>query len=315
MSKISREKTEIVEELHKPIRIHFPRRKIKVYGVGESLQADLIHLKNLKKENRGYCYMLTCIDTFSKYAFAIPLKTKSATEVTNAFHKILKTYKYRKFVKNLCVDEGTEFYNSEFKNLMKANQINMFSVHSKIKSSIIERFNRTLKNAMFKNFHLISKFNWIDHYEKIIETYNSKIHSTIKLQPNKVNKSNEKRILKDIYHKNSIKRSINTPYKLGQFVRIADVGNAFRRGFQPNYSTEVYKIVKINNTFPVTYKIADSADNVLTKSYYKEEFTSVKNKDAYLIENIIRKQGDKALVRWLGFSSSYDSWIPLRDIY
>ena len=61
--------------------------------------------------NKGYKYILTVIDVFSKYAWAIPIKDKTAASVTKAFEKII----YDKIKKKLWVDEGKEFYNTTFK--------------------------------------------------------------------------------------------------------------------------------------------------------------------------------------------------------
>ena len=45
--------------------------------------------------NKGFRFLLCVIDTFSKYAWIIPLKDKKGIAITNAFQKALK-YLYRK---------------------------------------------------------------------------------------------------------------------------------------------------------------------------------------------------------------------------
>lgn len=78
-------------------------------GIGESLQADLVSFQDLKSHNKGFQYILTVIDSFSKYGFAQPLKTKKTSEVAAAFRKIIDGYKYKRYIKNLCVDRGDFF--------------------------------------------------------------------------------------------------------------------------------------------------------------------------------------------------------------
>ena len=82
--------------MHRPARRHFKRRGIIVSGIDEQWQADLADLKSLSRYNKKYRYLLGCIDVFSKYAWVLPLKTKSAQEVLGAFREILKGRRYPK---------------------------------------------------------------------------------------------------------------------------------------------------------------------------------------------------------------------------
>ena len=74
-SKISRKKfrdwlsQQDVNTLHKPARGRYQRSRVIVFEIDEQFQADLVHLQNLSPYNKGYKYLLTCIDIFSKYAF------------------------------------------------------------------------------------------------------------------------------------------------------------------------------------------------------------------------------------------------------
>ena len=60
-----------------------------VSGPNEIWSADLIDMREFSNENKDYNYLLNVIDIFSKYAWSIPLKTKTASEVTKAFESIL----------------------------------------------------------------------------------------------------------------------------------------------------------------------------------------------------------------------------------
>src|SRR5215468_11628681 len=102
-------KENIAHELHKPARKSFPRRKVKILGIGDLLQADLVEMIPYSKENKGYKYLLTLIDCFSKKAYAAPVKDKTAKNVKSAMESILPDN-----VKNLQTDEGKEFFNKDF---------------------------------------------------------------------------------------------------------------------------------------------------------------------------------------------------------
>ena len=92
---------------------------------------------------------MTCIDIFSKYSWVIPLKDKKGINVKNALEKIFK----ERSPKFLWTDRGKEFYNKQVQDLLNENNIKLYSANnSEIKSSVIERFNRTFKNMMYKKF-------------------------------------------------------------------------------------------------------------------------------------------------------------------
>ncbi len=77
-------KAVVVEELHKLARRNYPRRKFDIRGIDESWQGDLVEMQPYAQENKGYRYMLTVIDVFSKYAWAVPVKSKSGADVSAA---------------------------------------------------------------------------------------------------------------------------------------------------------------------------------------------------------------------------------------
>ena len=137
------------EELHKAKRKNYPRRKIIVNHIDEIFAADLVEMQKFAKLNRGYRYFLTRIDIFSKHSWVIPLKDKKGINVKNAFQKIFKQRK----CKFLWIDRGKEFYNKQVQDLLNENDIKLYSTNnSEIKSAVVERFNRTFKNMMFKKF-------------------------------------------------------------------------------------------------------------------------------------------------------------------
>lgn len=165
-----------VDELHTPARRNFPRRKVIMRAIDETWQADLIDMQNYSRFNKGFNYMLTVIDNVSKFAWAIPLKNKSGSELTSALSKLFKN---GRIPKNIHVDRGTEFYNAKVKQLLKTHNINLYSTYSEKKASICERFNRTLKTKMWKKFSFNGNYKWYDMLPGLISDYND----TIKIEP------------------------------------------------------------------------------------------------------------------------------------
>lgn len=254
-------KLDVVNELHKQVRKKFPRRRVIQKGIDDTWQIDLVEMIPYAKFNKQYKYLLTVIDIFSKYAFAMPVKSKSGTDVTDAMKKIFSNSK--RVPKNIHSDQGKEFFNSKFKELMNKNKINHYHTFTDLKASICERFNRTLKNKMWKMFSFNGNYKWITFLDKLVEKYNNTRHSTIKEKPVNVTSKNEKHLLKTVY--NHPKIFLNGKFNINDFVRITKYKGVFAKGYEPNWSTEIFKIYKIRNTNPVTYLLKDFDDEINCK--------------------------------------------------
>lgn len=302
---------DIAHELHTPARKHFKRRKVVVKGFDNHWQCDLIDMQKYSSFNKGYKHMLTVIDVFSKYAWVKPLKTKTAKEISIAMEDI---FKLGRIPKHLQSDLGTEFYNEEFKKLMVKYKINHYSTYSSLKASVVERFNRTLKNLMWKRFTVNGSYNWIDMINGLVKLYNTKKHSTIKMKPSEVSKHNEKELLDTVYAYKKPKTKTKQKFEMDDYVRISKYKGQFEKAYTPNFSTEIFRIVQVLSTDPITYKLVDEENQPIAGGFYQEELVKVKHNDIYLVEKVIKKKGDNVLVKWLGFPSSKNSWTHKNNI-
>lgn len=307
MSEIKRE---IVEELHKPVRIHFPRRRVIVKGLDDLFQADLVEMILYSKINKGYKYILVVIDVFSKFLWTKAVKNKSGPDVTQAMKSIL--IKSNRIPQNLQTDLGKEFYNQNFQNLMKKFNINHYSTFSNMKACVVERVNRTLKNAMWKEFSLQGTYKWLDLLSKLTDKYNATKHRTINVKPKDVNKSNEKQILANAY--NNIKTVGIVKFKIGDSVRISKHREAFVKGYTPNWSNEIFIINQVKLTNPITYTLKDQSGHLIKGGFYEYELQKVKYPDVYLVEKVLKRKGDMVYVKWLGFNKTHNSWIHKSNI-
>lgn len=305
-------KKQIVEELHKPARRTFLRRGVILKGIDDLWMVDLIELCSYMKENKGYKYILAVIDCFSKFAWLSPLKSKSGKEVAAAFEKVI-TRGGRK-PRNLQSDRGKEFYNSFFQNIIKTNRINHYSTFSNMKACIVERFIRTIKNKLWKQFSLQGTYKWITIYEDIVKRYNNTKHRTIQMKPSAVKgKKIEKYLLENVYSNKKrgvtlYSRTKRPKYKVGDFVRISKHKADFDKGYRPSWSTEIFKIDQVRQTVPVTYLLKDKSNQTIAGGFYELEIQKVKYPDSYLVEKILKRKGNKVLVKWLGFDSKHNTW-------
>lgn len=301
-------KADIVNEIHKNARIHFPRRNVILKDIDDLWQADLIDMQSLSKFNAGYKYILAIIDGFSKYAWAIPLKKKDKNTVPKEFETLLTK---GRIPKNLQTDMGTEFYNDKFKKVAEKYNINHYSTYSTKKASIVERFIRTIKTKLFKEFSLKGNYKWInDTLKNKIYEYNHSYHRTIGKPPAAVNHRNKTKILRRyITLLNCKKIAKCNRFQVGDFVRISKHKGCFEKGFTPNWSTEVFKITKVQHTNPTTYLLEDAKSRPILGAFYSQEIKKTKYPEIYLVEKVLKRKGDKVYVKWLGLPSSENSWI------
>ena len=100
---------QLADELHKEYRRPSKYLKVKVFNKDDIWAADLIETVN-SKNNNGYKYILTIIDLYTRYAWAVPLKNKTGNSVTLAFEDLFENTPDR-IPRKLWVDKGSEFYN------------------------------------------------------------------------------------------------------------------------------------------------------------------------------------------------------------
>lgn len=309
--KILSEKRGIVDELHKAARRNYPRRYVTIKGLYDLLQADLVEMQPYAKENRGYIYLLTVIDAFSKRGWAVPLKSKSGKEVAEALKKLFGDLK--RSPKFLQTDQGKEFYNSNVAQVLKEFNVKHYSSFSILKASIVERFNRTIKTWMWKEFSLRGSYEWLSLLDKLLKRYNTRIHRTTGFAPIEVNERNEEIVLRRLQNKNLPPKK-KPKFKVGDPVRISKFKHVFEKGYTPNWTTEIFFVEKIEKTVPVTYKIKDGSGQQIEGGFYEPELLKTKYTDVYLVEKIIRRRGKHIYVKWLGFDSKHNQWIEAKDL-
>ncbi|KAL4083544.1 hypothetical protein QTP88_028860 [Uroleucon formosanum] len=219
----NKDKMILAKELHKPVRKKFPKRRIFTKGIDDLWAADLVIMRNYSDENKGYSYIITVIDTFSKFSWAFEIKKKDGINVSEAFEKkIIKQAISQKHQapKLLHADKGLEFENKHFKKVLQEYGIKMYHTQNEEKSSIIERFNRTLNSKMRLHFEVTNSKKWIKIFKSLIYQYNFKdIHRSIGMRPCEVNKSNEDVVFHKLFStKNKPKPKIK--FSVGDRVRI-----------------------------------------------------------------------------------------------
>ena len=191
--------------LHKPRRRRFPTLPVVVLGMDEQWVADLVEMQALKKWNRGVRYLLTVVDVLSKYAWVEPLKDKTGKAVAAAFERILKRARGRQPLR-LQTDAGKEFYNRVFQGVMTRHNIHHFSTRGDTKASVVERFNRTLKERMYRYLTARNTYRYVDALPYLVQGYNATKHRSIGMAPRDVTRVEERQVWQRLYGKRLARR-------------------------------------------------------------------------------------------------------------
>jgi len=285
---------------------NFRKRRVVVNGVDEIWAADLIDMQSFAKCNGGIKYLLTVIDVFSKYGWIVPLKSKTGAEVAEAFNTI---FKEGRRPGKLWVDKGKEFYNKNVKEL----GVELYSTENEEKSCVVERWNRTMKERMFKYFTASSTRKYVDVIGEMVDNYNTTRHSSIKMTPVAASEKKNERIVWFSLYGNEPAPKLIFKFKVGNKVRITKKKGIFDKGFTPRWTEEIFTVSQVQYTDPPTYKITDNNGEEIQGTFYEQELQKT-NQEVYRIEKIVRRKGNKSLVKWVGYPQSFNSWVDNAEL-
>ena len=300
--------------LHKPVRKNFKRRKTIVPGANFQMQADLIDFSLLKSYNDRYKYILVVIDVFSKKAFTAYLKNKTSSDMIQVFEQLMP--EIGKFQK-LQTDMGREFLNRPFQNWLKQHHIEHFHTQNfDTKATIAERFIRTLKEKLWRYFTYTNSRRYVEVLPALVESYNNTYHRSIRRAPNSVNSENQEAVWLMLYADPELRKP---KLKVGDQVRLSMTRMRFRKGYLPGWTDELFQVAQVFRDNPPYYKIKDLQGEWLEGTFYEEELQKIyKKDDVFRIERILqqrkRKKGVEFLVKWFGYPTSFNSWVPEKDM-
>ena len=136
------------------------------------------------------------------------------------------------------------------------------------------------------------------------------------MKPIDVNKSNE-RYIKNAIYKYNVTNKI-PKFKINDIVRISLKRRELfdKPSDDIKWSEELFKIHSIDKSNVISYKIKDMNNEIIQGIFYEKELQLSKMKEdgLYIIEKIIRKVGNKYLVKWKGYDDSFNSYVNKNDI-
>ena len=278
-----------------------------VSGIDKIWAADLADMKALSKENEGVNFLLLVIDTFSKYGWIVPLKNKKAQTIVKALKEIFKESGRRP--DKLWTDKGTEFFNKDVKDL-----VYLYATENEEKSSIAERWIRTMKEKMFKYFTDNNTNKYIDVLPDLVEDYNNTVHSSTKFTPVEASKKeNEFKVWRNLYPDRYKTSRLNPKFSEGDKVRITKKKGVLEKGYTARWTEEIFTIKEIRETNPITYIIKDLQGEEIKGTFYEPELQKTEP-EIYRIEKVIEKEEGRSFVKWKGYPDKFNSWVDNKDL-
>lgn len=267
-----------VVTLHKPQKQKFNRNHYTIFNKDDLWEFDLCDMQTLAKHNDGYKYIMSVIDVFSKYGWMVPLKNKTAKQVTTALRNII-TKSGRK-PRNIQSDKGTEFKNATLSSFLKSQGIKQHfpMLQSLQKAAIVERFNRTMKEKMFKYFTYKGNDyrTYIDVLQDLVDSYNNTKHSTIKMAPTDVTEKNIAKVYANIKNSHN-KQKIGLPkLEIDDFVRIIRKKKTLEHAYTEKWTREIFRVKQVIEKKPQPlYKVKDLKNVMLRGKFYENQLQKV----------------------------------------
>jgi hypothetical protein len=235
-----------VSQIHKPVlNIKSNLLSIVAFSENEDWQIDLLDYSKYKKSNKNYSWILIAVDVFSRKAYAQPCQKKTPSDILNAFLEMKVKPKI------VTHDDGKE-YKGVFNQYLEKEGIINRVINSKFHHTlgIVDRFSRTLKNIIEKDFTYNNSVNWINNLQKIINVYNSSPNSgNLNIKPNDSRQEENKAKLSNAnfykaVHNNEILEK-RTTLQVGDKVRIKIKKTLLSKGYTNNYSKTIYHIIEV----------------------------------------------------------------------
>ena len=255
---------------HKPVVRKFRRLATTSAGRFQHVQMDLCDVRALSRANKGHHFLLTLVDTYSRYAFVRPVHRKTGANVRVALESICE--QASAFPSFIICDRGREFYNSTVREWLRENFVQMGSPTTVMKASQVERYNRTLQGRIYRYLTANSTKRYIDVLDRIVDGINrTKCRAIGGLTPH------------DVFEKGVEPPEPPVPprqraprFALGDRVLIVLDPQVFRRGYHSGWSGEIFTISDVRlKTNPVTYRLIDDDGDDVIGFFYEQELSRV----------------------------------------
>jgi len=142
-----------------------------------------------------------------------------------------------------------------------------------MKAAVVERFNTTLKQKMYRYFTAKRTRRYLDVLPDLLHSYNNTHHRFIGMAPMDVTAYNENVVRERLYPLKP--KTLRWKFNVGDKVRISMQRRPFKKGYVKNWSEKLFVVGTRLPTSPVTYKLKDLAGDDIKGTLYTDELLFV----------------------------------------
>ena len=252
------------------------------------------------------------IDVLSKYAWAVPIKSKSIKDMIRGLEGIRRQSSPGRPLR-VQTNQGKEFYNAAVQAWFKKHGWHHFSTYGDSKASVVERWHRTLKQRTYRYFKAHNTLRYVDVLQPLIHTYNQSYHRSIGMAPHQVTEKKCPRSGTNSAANAWTKRP--HPPNVKWAIEYASTRNIVPS--EKGWMEEVFVVTHVRRHPVVTYRLSEWDGTPIKGTFYEPDVQKVQVSDDSLfrVEKVLKRKGRNVLVRWKGWPSKYDSWIPAHPKY
>ena len=210
------------------------------------------------------------IDVFSKKAFTAYLKSKSSSDMIEAFKRVIP--EIGKFSK-LQTDMGREFLNHPFQSWMKQRHIDHFYLQNfDTNASIAKHFILTLKERLCRYFTYTNSRRYVEVLAVLVESYNNTHRTCSEFSQCRKQES----VWLTLYADPELRKP---KLKVGDQVQLSMSQMRFCKGYLPGWTDKLFQVARVFRDNPPYYKIKDLRGEWLEGTFYEEELQKIYKKD------------------------------------
>ena len=263
-----------VAQMFKPLPNKYKQksfRPITAPSIKFQYQVDLLDVRKFKTFNNMTQYLMNCVDVYSRYAMSVPMKNKTKGECLRAFKVIVDKLGAPT---NLNTDLEKGMMGPLFQKYLAEKNITHFKNDPELKrnNSIVERFNRTLRERLAKYFLRYDTRKYLDELDNFIENYNTTRHTTTKEMPAEIWKGKTQ-------NKQKVSMPLPQKFKVGDVVRILKYYKTFTKMSDvKKFSQNLYTIKSIEGN---TYILQNERGTIQRRKAFE-----IQKVDPETVENI-----------------------------
>lgn len=264
--------------------------------------------------------IIAAIDVFSRRAAARSVPDLKAETVSKALMEIIDDLKPQR----VRFDFGGEYVNRRVFSALKERNVSYMIANLPYKTSVAERFGRTLKTRLYKAMQARGTTKWSALLQPTIKAYNEREHSSLNMSPNEASKSENTAKLWFKFRNKHFKElppPSDYKYEVNECVRLAHARQPLKKEFYQTFSTRLYYISgRYSKSNIHRYTIKDEHNDPLRGSYVQSQLqiVAVNSNTVFRIERIIHyKRFHRRLycyVKWAGYTNKFNTYVAAADV-